>query len=210
MIADIVFREVVDPIFVNDVLDFEDNPVVEHYGGVVKTVTLETATNEDVISERFPYSCSIVSDECSKDQKYLVPSSSKKSIAYWEIIGPAATVEHPYVPNALEMTYNMRFVFWADTKKLGNESCDPVIYTIPFVDAIEEVNGSRATNILRLDIDVESIQYDEEVFDQYTYLPNYRQFLKQPYVFFGINYTVKISLFRKCLKDFTTSAPIEC
>jgi hypothetical protein len=158
----------------------------DKWAGLVKPMRKMVQKKEKV----FPVSINTPSTCDTSDYTALVPDSSKRSVAYIEVIQPpdVEVIRH----NSKQMTAKLRLVVWYNLDMITQGAyvsedvlVDQVLDWMPKRLADSLFNGA-----IQVHIAVEGILYGTELVSQYTYQEVKTQFGTHPYGMFGVDLDV--------------------
>lgn len=179
----------------------QDLPFIDKLAGLVKTIETtdkSEAANPKVI--RFPASVD-VNGAPLKAWNYadLVPNSTKKSIFYIEGRG---LKPGNITARGFEMVSSLRLIGWmnsrfpVDTDSFAIASIISRFDDRPFNSGI--FTGIRIKPVAILDS-------EDKLFSKYTYDEKVNQFLMLPFMAFGIDFEINLTMNPKCIREFNES-----
>ena len=111
-------------------------PWIERYAGLVIPAPKPNGPNRaDLI---FPVACDAENVDCWNDEqlKYMTPDSGIASLAFFVDNGGAEFVGFSGPKDALHTyRFNLRFLFWADTRQLDIQACNASSKLVPYVNS---------------------------------------------------------------------------
>jgi hypothetical protein len=189
-------------------------PWLERFGGLARPVRIPQENGKPIT---YPVPRGYSDDECRRLKKYtdLVPSSDKRSLLYFEQIGPGqAATQQPQDRTHHAMLFRVRAVYWLNLAALGlaGHNVAAGLAGASIVAALAGAGGTtEPPQIARVAYGVFACQpADVELFSRYGYSAQIDAFLFYPYDFGAIDFTVSYTFSERCLTELTPQTPIEC
>jgi hypothetical protein len=186
-----VVKKVIDRI----VTDLKTLPFLTKVGGLVKVAVRKNANGQNV---SFPVEWNNDIQDCNaSDEIIFVPDSKEKGMCYFELISSQNTKK---LAGAKEYEYRVRLVAWYDSRWFENYDIalvhGAVQNKIKSYYVIPGANYIRSTTI--------SFVSDEPqkaaVFGAYGYDETKAQYLRRPYDYFSLVYSIKIIVDNSCFE----------
>ena len=171
-------------------------------GGMVKTVTFMQGEEGAAIIKRMPVDCGVTHAQCESG-KYtaLMPDKKLKSVMYFEDNGVTLI---GYDVKDFTFQSNLTLVVWLNQKKLGKTDCSVSALAIATILNTLPTSYFNSGIYTRIQITVESEQEKSpNIFSRYTYDEEKLQFLMYPYDYFALNISVKFTIPKACIPDWS-------
>lgn len=178
-------------------------PFVDLLCGMVQTVTRDNMIDDTAgkVTKKFPVTYDHNDDECKGREIMVIPTTSKKSILYFEDFGVAVTDKRHGMS---KYQSSLRLVCWLNRSELvGDQYADISGRCISaIVDTLAGRNPENIGIFTTLTVKVARIPpQDIGLFGRYTYNEQDRQVLRPPFEFFGIDLVCDYFVSSKCLNQ---------
>lgn len=187
----------------------ETLPFAGKVGGLVKPITYTSQTDKGVIKKTIPVDCGVTHANCLKGRYTdLMPDSKYNSVMYFEDGGV-----RPSDNSARDFSFesNLKLVCWLNLKKLGKTGCSNTalaIATILNTLPTRTFNNGVYSRIF-IAVTGEEIK-SPQIFSKYTYDEEKTQYLMYPYDYFALNISVRFSISKSCITNWTNGAETTC
>lgn len=177
-------------------------PFIDLLAGLAQTVTRETfpETEEgNKITDKYPVSCDVLGSDCEGKEVALLPEHGRKSIIYFEDYGIASNGR---LYGQSSFNSSLRLICWMNRANLVGDAYKNIGGRV-MATIVDKLAGKNPENIdlfTRLTVELARIPpQDAGLFGRYSYKEEYRQYLRPPYEFFGIDFTCKYCVPSHCL-----------
>lgn len=175
-------------------------PFVDLLGGIAQTVSDDKFDEDNVkTTHRFPVSYDVDGEECQGREISMVPDSGRKSIIYFEDFGIAQNGSAHGLP-----AYNssLRLICWMNRANLVGDNYTEISGRA-MAEIIRIITSKKNENtgfFTRLNVSMVRVHpQDAALFGRYTYNETYRQYLRPPFEFFGIDFSCTYQVPPGCL-----------
>lgn len=196
-------------------------PFIDKLAGLVQTVEITSYVDDETnpanvktkeIKNKFPVSYDVtgVADDCTGPEKDLIPDSSRKSITYFEDFGSTVTGN---IDGIIDFSSKLRLICWLNRDRLVGDAYKEIsaFCISAIIGKLTAKQFSNAGIFTQLNVKPQAIQpQNANLFSNYTYDQNVRQYLRPPFEFFGIDLLCTYKVSGKCYDQINFNIEKTC